>query len=256
MMLSCNRVLKAGTVNVDKDNKVIIDAGNSPEQLTDDGDINIPEPNTEAQAQHTAKRIIRQAEQQAEEIISQARATATQEQASIRSEAQAEAHRAITEAREMAYKEAMDSATAEGNAIRAEAQQVLEDAKTERMSMQKKLEPEMVDLVVGITEKLLGKITDLNPSVIINLIKQGLASAVITGDVIIYVSPQDLEQVQAHKDELMALADGSVKMEIVKDLSLNPLDCVIETSFGDIDCSLGQQFESLKTNLNYILNNK
>ena len=256
MMLSCNRVLKAGTVNVDQDNKVVIDAGQSSEQLSGTEDNKAYEPNKEAQAQSAAKRIIRQAEQQAEEIVSSARASSAQEQVVIRQNAEAEAARLLSESRDMGYKDGMNTATREGDAIKAEAQQVLESAIAERKAMQESLEPEIVELVIGITDKLLNKTMAINPAIITNLIKQGLTSAVITGDVIIYVSPQDLEQVLEHKDELMAHADGSVKLEIVKDLSLNPMDCVIETPFGDIDCSLGQQFESLKANLSYILNNK
>ncbi|MCL2216329.1 MAG: FliH/SctL family protein, partial [Defluviitaleaceae bacterium] len=214
------------------------------------------EQSKENQAKSASARIIRQAEQQAEEIVSSARAAATQEQNTIRANANAEAKRITSEAREAAYKEGMDAATREGDAIKAEARQTLESAVAERKAMQESLEPEIVELIIGITDKLLDKAVAINPSVITNLIKQGLASAVITGDIIIYVSPQDLEQVQEHKDELVALADGSVKMEIVKDLSLNPMDCVIETPFGDIDCSLGQQYDQLKANLSYILNNK
>ncbi|MCL2840817.1 MAG: FliH/SctL family protein [Defluviitaleaceae bacterium] len=258
MILSCNRVLKAGTVSVDQGNKVVIDVAQNllANQPIDTEDNEIPEPDKMVQAQNAAKRIIRQAEQQAEEILANARNSAIKEQSLMLNTAKAEAARITSEARDIGYREGMDAAVKEGEAIKAEAKQVLENAIADKTAMQANLEPEIVEIITGITEKLLNKAVVINPAIITNLIKQGLSSAIITGDVIIYVSPDDLEQVQSCKEELMAYTDGSVKLEIVKDLSLNSMDCIIETSFGDIDCSLGQQFETLKANLSYILNNK
>jgi len=259
MTLSCNRVLKAGAVKLDTENKIVIDvAYQHPLQHLSDGqdDDESVARKKEVQAQSMAIKIIQQAERQAEDILSNARISAVQEQTAIRSSAEAEATRIKADAQASGYKTGMDSATSEGDAIRSEAHMILENAKAERASLEESLEPDMVGLILGITEKLLGDTIAINPAIIVNLIKQGLASAVITGNIVIYVSPQDLEHVQAHKDELLALTDGSVKVEIVKDLSLNPQDCIIETPFGDIDCSLGQQYETLRANLTYILNNK
>jgi len=263
MILSCNKILKAATVKVDNDNKVVIDVSaqlqytpTDNDNLTDNNDESVVESNKIAQVNQTVAKKIRQAELQAEEIIANAKKIASEEQESIRATAETEAVRLMEEYRDIGYKEGMDLAISEGNTIKEEANEILKAAESEKKQMQENLEPEMVDLIIKITEKLLGNATNINPKVIINLIKQGLSSTVITGDVMIYVSADDLEQVQKHKEELMTLTDGSVNLEIVKDLSLNPMDCIIGTPFGDIDCSLGQQFESLRANLTYILNNK
>jgi flagellar assembly protein FliH len=150
----------------------------------------------------------------------------------------------------------MERAQADGDLIREEAQQTLNDAIAERAAMQEALEPEIIEMIIGITEKLLGNIVEVNPAIIVNLVKQGFAAAAISGDVKVNVSAEDYDAVSKSKNELLALTDGASKVTVVKDLSLSPMDCVIETEFGNIDCSLGQQFESLKANLTYILNNK
>lgn len=261
MILSSNRVLKSEYVHLDKDNKVRIEVDSlMPDSVKGLSSSDATgEDKSEARvkkAEGTAAVIIRQAEIQAEDVLSRARIAAAQEQTSIRDKAQAEASHVLAESHEKGYNSGMAAATAEGDAIKAEAKQILEDAKAERDRIQKSLEPEMVNLVISITEKLLGDTVKLNPSVIINLIKQGLSSAALSGKVTVYVSAQDYELVVANKDELLTLTDGSVKLEITKDLSLNPMDCVIETPMGDIDCSLDQQFEALRANLTYILNNK
>ena len=261
-MLFSNRVLKVGTVSVDPDNKVVIDIGQQSESepdlsVSDASSDKIRDSKDKAEKiEAKAKGILQQANQQAEQIIADARVSAAAEQASIVEMAEGEASRIKIEAKEQAYQEGIEIATREGNAIRAEAQKVLESAEAERKQMQENLEPELVQLVVDIVDKLLGNVVQLNPAVIINLIKQGLSSATITGDVIVYVSSQDFDKAIEKKDEILALTDGSVKLDIVKDLSLSPMDCVIETPFGNIDASLGQQYEALKENLVYILNNR
>jgi flagellar assembly protein FliH len=254
MMLSSNRVLKRHSVSVDTENKIVI------ETVMPSVDIDLNEPydpdRQEKDAQKSAARIIRHAEQQAEQIISDAMQKAAEKQAAIQQAAEDEAATLTAEARESGYQSGMDAARQEGEAIKAEARQVLDDAKAEKLAMEEALEPDIVNMILGITEKLLGNIAELNPSLILNLVKQGFAAGAISGTVTVYVSADDYDEVVANKDELLAFTDGSAKLDITKDLSLSPLDCVIETSMGVIDCSLGQQFEALKANLTYILNNR
>jgi flagellar assembly protein FliH len=261
MMLSSSRILKRHAVSVDTENKVVIDIGETLDIDSPDPDIVSDDPNKRERdarksAEKEAARMVRHAESQAEDIISNAIKTAAEKQAAIQKKAEDEAANIMAESREMGYQSGMDSARQEGDAIKAQAQQVLDDANAERAAMQESLEPEIVNMIISITEKLLGNIAEVNPKVITNLVKQGFADATITGNVVVYVSADDYDQVIENKDELLAVTDGSVKLEIKKDLSLSPMDCVIETPFGDIDCSLGQQFESLRANLTYILNNR
>lgn len=249
-----NRILKVGTVAIDSDNRVVIDIGPQAEQGADDDVERLGrEPLDTAAAEAKAGTIIHKAKRQAEQIINDARITATAEQSKIIQEAEAEAAKILSEVKDRAYNEGMAAATEEGEAIKAEAEQVLKRAEAARKAMHENLEPEMVNLVIDIIEKLLLDTVTLNPAVIVNLIKQGLSSATITGEVKVYVSEQDFKEATERKDELLALTDGSVKLELVKDLSLNPTDCVIETPFGSIDASLGQQYETLRENLTYLL---
>ena len=256
MTLFSNRILKAGTVEVDTDNKVVIEVAPLQEQgmpLTSEPERG----STDVEKiEAKARNIVQQARYQAEQILNEARRAAAVEQANLISQAEAEATRLTREASDRGYQEGMEVATREGDAIKAEATKVLEQANADREAMQKALEPEMVQLLIDIMDKLVGDAVKLNPSIIINLIKQGLSSSTITGDVIVYVSAQDFDETIAKKDELLAITDGSVKLDIVKDLSLNPSDCVIETPFGSIDASLGQQHEALRENLTYILGNR
>ena len=253
-MTSSCKIIKARSVNLDTANKVIIEV---PHVDSPDETIAVSQ-NTdhEQNARQKAAKIVRQAEKQAEEIIKNAKVTAEHEAAALIADATAEALQIKTSAKQSGYNEGIAAATAEGNAIKAEAQRILAEAKAEREAILASVEPEVIGLVMDITKKLLGDVYNLNPKAVLNLIKQGLLSSQISGDIVIYVSEHDFELVKSHKNDLHAITDGSVKIEITKDLSLNAMDCIIETPFGDIDCSLGQQLEHLTANLTYILDNK
>jgi flagellar assembly protein FliH len=199
--------------------------------------------NTIVNANKKSESIINDALKKADDIIQNAIKQAEQEGKKI-----------IDEIREQGYREGIRNAESEGSQIRAQAEQVLNDARMERKSIEESTEPDMVDLIIKITAKLLDNAVRLNPAVVLNLIKQGLSGATLTGDVMIHVSPHDYDVTANNKEAIQAMAEGSVRIEIKRDPSLNPMDCVIETPFGNIDCSLGQQFENLCHNLAYVLN--
>lgn len=197
---------------------------------------------TLAKAGREAEQIVRNARSEAAAIIESAKEQAAEEAESIRAQA-----------RDEAYQEGYQKAETEGAAIMAQANQVLVNAERERDKMEAQMEPDMVRLVIDIVTKLLGDMVRLHPEAVVNLIRQGLSSATITGDVAVRVSPHDFEAVAEHKEVLLAMTDSSVKLDVVRDPSLQAADCVIETPFGNIDCGLNQQFESLRDNLTYIL---
>jgi flagellar assembly protein FliH len=250
--------MKAHAVNVDTENIIIID--NATELPSFDAphgmETHMGELTDEA-AESAAERILSTAQRQADEILRQAHANANSQQDAIIKKAEAEAINITTEAWDKAYADGMAIATVEGDTIKAEAAGILEAAKAERKAMQDGLEPEMVALIITIIEKLLGDIVDISPGVVINLIKQGLSdTSLSSGTVKIYISDTDYDNVKAREAEIAKLTDGSVTIEIAKDTSLNPTDCVIETPFGDIDVSLDGQLSAVKASLKYILDNR
>ena len=252
MISSSNRVLKAGSINVDLENKVTIEIPAVEAEILPDG----AGEDAEEKAMSAAARILNTANMQANEILNKARMEALAIQSKIEEETKNEAKKLLEETRENAYNEAMDRATEEGNRIIDDAKRVLADAKKERLHLQESLEPDIVRLITNITDKIIGNAATLNPKTILYLVKQGFDTQTITGDVKVLVSGEDFETVRAAKDELLAHTDGSANLDIVKDAALGPCECVIETSIGHIDCSLDLQYSSLKENLTYILQNR
>ena len=250
-----SRILKAERIKIDKDNRVTIDVPAFEEEPIDIDETE-DEAEAEAKAMSAAARIINTAEMQANEIKNRARMEALAIQSKIEAETKAAAEKLLKETEESAYNAGMSKAKAEGDKIIEEANKILTDAKNQRQFLQESLEPEIIKIIIDISDKLIGNAGNLNPKTITYLVKQGFGSGQISGDIKVLVSSADFDEVVKSKDELLALTDGSANLDIVKDLSLNPLDCVIETSMGHIDCSLEGQYAALKENLTYILQNR
>ena len=244
-----NRIIKTGTFIIDNNNKVIIDVPTIFEEQQEP--IKEYEEEIKINPEDEAEKIITVAKNEASNIIEQALKQAQDESNDIITLANAEAEVIEKKAQENGYKTGIKEAQSEADNIKQQAENIKNEAILWKKNQEESLEPQIVNLIINIIEKLINQ--TINPNIIINLIKQGLNSSTIIGNIIIYVSQNDHSYVLEHKDEILALTDGSVKVDIVKDLSLNDNDCIIETPFGNIDSSLNQQLENLIQDLRYIL---
>ena len=251
--MSLSRIIKSGTFLLDENNKVIIDVPPAEAfEANEQASYEIPEEEQEIiNPADEAEKIISAAKKEAENIIERAVSQARDESRNILSLAATEAEELQKKAQEDGYNAGLTKAKAEGDDIKRQAEKIRSDALLWKKSQEESLEPQIVDIIIQITEKLIN--VTINPNIIINLIRQGINNSTITGNIIIYVSQNDYSYVIEHRDEILSLTDGSVKVDIVKDLSLNDNDCIMETPFGNIDSSLNQQLETLIQDLKYIL---
>jgi flagellar assembly protein FliH len=203
------------------------------------------------------EQIIGEASKDSKRMMDQARAETDKLMRDTITKAEAEKNRIHEEAYSAGFEEGAAAGAAEGERLANEAAGTLEDAKATRQRMIDNLEPELVDLISGIADKLIRKKAVFSPQLILHLIKAGLAeigSADASGDISVLVSEDDYDTVIENKDELLKIVGGGAKLEIVRDPSLNKSDCVVKTAFGFIDVSLSQSFDELKENL-YLISN-
>lgn len=253
-----SRVFKASYVTIDKDNAVNIEVMDSsrfiqaqPPPVAAEKEIEDAKMSDEKKAE----KIIRRAKEEADEILIKARNDAKKIENDAKARSEAESKKIFEARRKEGYQQGYQDGTKEAEAIKQQAQQTYKEAIARKEEMLNAAEGDLLQLMTRILEKLLGNAVYMNPQVILHLIRQGFSGSTINGDVNIHVSGEDYEEVLQHKDELLPLVDGSVKLEVLKDLSLNKGDCIIETPFGNIDCSLERQFASLKQDLYHILEN-
>ena len=198
------------------------------------------------------EQIISEANNEASRLLFQAKTQSAKILEDAEKEGKSVKDNVIEEARKEGYNAGVKDGKAEGDKLAQEGKKILEEAKATRHKLLDNLEPEILELVVNITDKLLHDTARFKKDTIIYLIRAGLSDMMPSDELKIRVSPDDYEAVIDDRDELLKLIEGGTKLEIIKDLSLNKSDCIIETSYGYIDSSLGQQFEALKENLYYI----
>ena len=189
---------------------------------------------------------------QAKAILERAR----NEAAAISEDAERETERlraeALERARGQGYDEGFAKGLGDGEAMKREAERIFDEIYKEREAIVRGMEPKMVGLIIKILDKLIGEAARVNPQIIQKLIREGLSAVVGSEGAKLRVSPEDYDTVRGHWGAVTEYA-GSNAVELVKDASLNRMDCVIETQYGNIDSSLEQQFEALKADLLYTL---
>ena len=258
------RVLKAAEVFIDEDNTVQIKSALNLPQVSEAVEEEGPSPEEALQdmvmnAKRESELILKRARAESDGVLAAAKSEAEAIVAEAQARMAAESQRLYEEKRQEGYDQGINEAMAQGNAIKAEAQSVLDAGYREVEEAKSAVEPEAVNLIINIIEKLLGDAIRVNPAVVVSLIRQGFAGSTAAsqgGHITIRVSDTDYPEVTANKEEITALAGGLAEIEIVRDLSLGPTDCVIDTPFGGIDVSLAPQFEALKENLIFLLEHR
>jgi len=134
-----------------------------------------------------------------------------------------------------------------------EAEAICHQALQEKERLFQDAEPVMVELSLMIAQKILKETVKVNPLYILELLKVGVDAISATKDIKIQVSEDDFQTVMNHKEELLKVSDEIQHIEISKNVSLTKAQCIIETAFGSIDCSLDTQLEGIKKELSRLI---
>ncbi len=248
MILLYSRILKYTDVSIDEEHKITIDGLSRTKPhgaQTDEPNEQSPDKVRE-ETEKACKQMLAKANEQAKKIVANAEISGE----SITESARKDGYAA-------GYAEGHQQGLTETDALKADVEKFRQSVAAEKEAFFANVEPQLIDLVRDIVRKLLSDEVDIDTNVILYLIRKGLSAADdVKGDISIHVSAEDYETVQQEKDAFLTLTDASAQVEIVKDLSLHQSDCLIETSFGTIDCGLDQQYEALKKDLYFILKNR
>jgi len=198
-----------------------------------------------------AERIISSAKAQAAEIIQKAKEEAEKEANAISEEI-------CAKAKEQGYKDGMDEAALKATELeaklKADFESMVNKQEEEYMNLIKELEPNLAQILIKLIEKITGVIVK-NNQVIEYLINKALTNSAKSSQYIIRVSEDDYETVSLQKDRFRSLVDEDVKLDISIDKSLEKNQCIIDTDFGLIDCSLDVQLENLYKDIELLVLN-
>ena len=185
-----------------------------------------------------------------EELISQANAEIEAMRARAMEELQAEQQRVLESAREEGYAAGKAQGMQECESLRADIE--MERARLQAFYEQQieRLEPEFVDAITGIYEKVFEVGLDNQREIVVTLLRNTMKKMDGCKNFLVHVSTADYSYVKEHKDELLSESsqEGTV-IDIIEDSLLRENECTIETVGGIYDCGLGTQLSGLRKRL-------
>ena len=253
-----SNLIKSVYFNVDKEDKVVVNTNDIIKQMPifkkEDpvenfefvpglNVVNIDEIIEEQQEamQENADNLIIEARKEAELIIAEARQ---------------EAERLLSEARqtgiEQGYNEGLVKAEAEINSVKMDYENRCVELQEQFNTMVSEAEPQIVELICGIVEKLTGIMVTDKADAILYLIEKSLKELPPSDTYTLHVSGENLADVISVKDSLISCIGHDAILDIDEDTSLSLNQCIIETDTHVIDCSLDVQLDNLKHELRLI----
>ncbi len=186
------------------------------------------------QAREQADETIAQAEQEAENIINQARLQAEG--------LKAEAHRqGLTEGRQ----EGLAKAKQETEANLVNSLNILSQAEEERVQRIASSEMELLKLVAGITEKIIGSELKNHPEQIVSIVKEALSRVATANSITVKINPEDLQMIRENLPVLHDVFNEPKIITVKEDQTILPGDCFIETEHGKVDARIKSQLERI-----------
>lgn len=186
---------------------------------------------------------------EAEELLANARAEAEQ----IRAQAQAEAERLCEQARENGMQEGYAEGSQKAREEMEEMQQQLareDDLRKEEYNQQlKQMEPELVDVILDVVSRVTCVFAQEKRDIILHLVENALEHVESSRQFLIHVSKEDYAFLAEQKETLLAQLSQSTELDIIKDATLAPAQCLIETDGGIFDCSLDTQLNGLMADI-------
>ncbi len=110
-------------------------------------------------------------------------------------------------------------------------------------------EHEMLSLILSIARKITDIEIEMNPEIILTILKKGLNQINDNRSIKIHVSRKDWELVKANLDALKMQVDLPDVVEIVPSPRVESGGCLIETEIGSVDASIETQFQEIRRKL-------
>jgi flagellar assembly protein FliH len=130
-----------------------------------------------------------------------------------------------------------------------EARTILEQAHQLKQQIIQEAEPFLIELSVGISEKIIQHQLTISPEWIIPLTQAALARKREKGLISLCVAPKHYAYIQDTREELMLFIDPQAELQILPDSTVGDQGCVVRSSFGSIDARIDTQLKEIKAAL-------
>ena len=154
----------------------------------------------------------------------------------------------LNEAQTTGYEEGRVRAMQEVDGLREELARKIREQEEDYEQKLDRLEPDIVELIMGIVHNLTGVLLDERRDIILHIIRHNMLGIENSTSFIVRVSKDDYDFLNSRKQELINELQGN-KIEIIADPMLKRAQCTIETDTRIIDCSLDVQLKNLTSDI-------
>lgn len=197
-------------------------------------------------AQLQANNIIEEAEKKADNIINKAT-----------EESEKNALLALENSEKEGYDQGYNQGVIEANKLIEEGKQVLIEAEEEKERILKQAEPEIIEMIIGISNKIISEELNYNKDVVILLVNKAIkeiSSDIQDSEISIKVPSDDYDYVVENQDIITEVVSNPENLKFFKDVNLEKGTCLVETPFGSLECNIKESLLEIEKQLRLICN--
>ena len=185
-----------------------------------------------------------------EEMIAEAQAEIDEMRAEAEKNISFLKKRSMEEGRKEGYEAGKAQAMQEVEILKQEWKQKKEALEEEFQKKIDEIEPQFIHTLTGIYEKIFQVDLAQYKPILLHAISSTIRQIEGCKDFLVHVSRVDYEEVLAQRENIISqLPSKTATVELIEDSTLKENECMIETSSGIYDCSLGLQLSELTRRL-------
>ena len=122
----------------------------------------------------------------------------------------------------------------------------VEEVRQVEEAFYKRVEQEILDLVLAATRKVVQREVDSQKGMILDVLKEAIAKVIDRERIRVRINPSDYDFVHAHKPDILQTMDGIKYLAIEKDEAISRGGAVVESDCGTIDARIERRFEEVE----------
>ncbi|HEX7010489.1 MAG TPA: FliH/SctL family protein [Phycisphaeraceae bacterium] len=207
--------------------------------VLDLGDLNRQARQLRQAAKEQAAQILAQAQQQAQQIIDSAHGRGFQEGKD------AGYQEGLALGRQEGHAQALEQARQQLEQIQASWVELANQFDQQRQQMERQAQQAVLELSLKLARKLVHRVIEVDPSVVVDQLRQAVAHVLRPTDVKVHVHPADRPLLEEALPQLTATLGQLQHVQLVDDESVGRGGCLLSYGQGQIDATIQTQLQRI-----------
>jgi len=121
-----------------------------------------------------------------------------------------------------------------------------EELKRMQGEFYRRVEREILDLVIATTRKVVHREVDDQRDMILHVLKEAIAKTIDRERIRVRINPADFDFVHAHKSDIVQAIDGIKHLVIERDEAISRGGAIVESDYGTIDARIERRLEEVE----------